>query len=389
MMRLSDTATMDRSGRSGVSIVVPVFNEEDSLALLCERIRSAMAVEGHDYEIIFVDDGSTDRSPERLRDLAASSDNVRCITFRRNFGKAAALDAGFAAASGEFVITMDADLQDDPQEIPNFIAKLDEGYDVVSGWKRVRNDPAHKTAPSRVFNLVVGRLSGVKLNDFNCGFKAYRAEALEGLSLYGELHRFIPVLLHWRGFRIGEIPVNHHARQFGRSKYGFNRLLKGGLDFLGVMLNTRFATRPLHVFGAAGAVFGLVGTAILFYLCVLWFLGLGPIGDRPLLMLGMLLVMTSFQFITIGLLGEFIQRQGTRPNQAYAVKATQNLERQTPVEIPMARRLAEVARRMREGYADEYDDHSTRHDGPSHREVQQSEPAAPSQPRPLSRRARR
>lgn len=388
-MRQNDIATVDASGRSGVSIVVPVFNEEDSLALLCERIRSVMAAEGREHEIIFVDDGSTDRSPERLRDLASAFGEVRCITFRRNFGKAAALDAGFAAASGEFVITMDADLQDDPQEIPNFIAKLDEGYDVVSGWKRVRNDPAHKTAPSRVFNLVVGRLSGVKLNDFNCGFKAYRAEALDGLSLYGELHRFIPVLLHWRGFRIGEIPVNHHARQFGRSKYGFNRLLKGGLDFLGVMLNTRFATRPLHVFGTAGAVFGLAGTAILFYLCALWFLGLGPIGDRPLLMLGMLLVMTSFQFITIGLLGEFIQRQGSRSDRPYAVKATQNLEHRTQAEIPGARGLTEIARRMREGYADEHDDHSTRHDGASRREIQQPEPATPSQPRPLPRRARR
>ena len=197
-MKLYEAIAADASERAGVSIVVPVYNEEDSLALLCERIGTVMADAGLDHEIIFVDDGSTDASPERLKALAGSLDNVRCITFRRNFGKAAALDAGFAAASGEFVITMDADLQDDPQEIPNFIAKLHEGCDVVSGWKRVRNDPVHKTLPSRVFNLVVSRLSGVKLNDFNCGFKAYRAEALEGLSLYGELHRFIPVLLHCR-----------------------------------------------------------------------------------------------------------------------------------------------------------------------------------------------
>ena len=221
---------------------------------------------------------------------------------------------------------MDADLQDDPQEIPSFIAKLEEGYDVVSGWKRVRNDPVNKTLPSRVFNMVVSRLSGIRLNDFNCGFKAYRAEALEGLSLYGELHRFIPVLLHWRGYRIGEIPVNHHARQFGQSKYGLNRLLKGGLDLLGVMLNTRFATRPLHVFGAAGALFGLAGTLVLAYLSLLWIAGYGPIGDRPLLLLGMLLVMTSFQFLTIGLLGEFIQRQGAGYQQPYAIKSTLNLE---------------------------------------------------------------
>ena len=388
-MKFHEAIAVDASERAGVSIVVPVYNEEDSLALLCERIGTVMADAGLDHEIIFVDDGSTDASPERLKALAGSLDNVRCITFRRNFGKAAALDAGFAAASGEFVITMDADLQDDPHEIPNFIAKLHEGCDVVSGWKRVRNDPVHKTLPSRVFNLVVSRLSGVKLNDFNCGFKAYRAEALEGLSLYGELHRFIPVLLHWRGYRIGEIPVNHHARQFGRSKYGFNRLLKGALDFLGVMLNTRFATRPLHIFGAAGAVFGLTGTAILAYLCVLWILGLGPIGDRPLLMLGMLLVMTSFQFITIGLLGEFIQRQGSRSDHPYTIKTTLNLEDKLQTGIPAARRLAEIARRMREGHPDEHHDNPARHDRAPYREIQQSEPAPSSEPGPIPRRARK
>lgn len=387
-MKSNDIVAMDPSERTGVSIVVPVYNEQDSLFPLFERIPAVMAAAGHGYEIVFVDDGSTDASPERLKALAGSHENVRCITFRRNFGKAAALDAGFAVARGEYVITMDADLQDDPQEIPNLLAKLDEGYDVVSGWKRVRNDPAHKTLPSRVFNAVVGRLSGVRLNDFNCGFKAYRAEALEGLSLYGELHRFIPVLLHWRGYRIGEVPVNHHARQFGQSKYGFNRLLKGGLDFLGVMLNTRFATRPLHVFGTAGALFGLAGTAILTYLCVLWFLGLGPIGDRPLLMLGMLLVMTSFQFITIGLLGEFIQRQGLRSDHPYTIKATLNLEQRPQAAAP-AQQLADLARRMREGYPDDPHDNSARHDRASRRQVQQSEPAAPPQPEPLPRRARK
>ena len=388
-MKFGEIAAVDASERAGVSIVVPVFNEQDFLALLCERIAAVMADAGHDYEIIFVDDGSTDASPERLKLLADAQQHVRCITFRRNFGKAAALDAGFAAASGEFIITMDADLQDDPREIPNFIAKLHEGYDVVSGWKRVRNDPVHKTLPSLAFNLVVSRLSGVRLNDFNCGFKAYRAEALEGLSLYGELHRFIPVLLHWRGYRIGEIPVNHHARQFGSSKYGFNRLLKGGLDFLGVMLNTRFATRPLHVFGAAGAVFGLTGTVILTYLCVLWLIGLGPIGDRPLLMLGMLLIMTSFQFITIGLLGEFIQRQGARSDHPYTIKATLNLEHRLQTGVSAAQRLAETARRMRESHPDGHHDYPARYDGTPYREVQQSEPAAPTEPQPLPRRARK
>lgn len=353
---------------TGVSIVVPVYNEQDSLVPLRERIGAVMQDAGLSYEIIFVDDGSTDASPDRLRQLAETDGAVRCITFRRNFGKAAALDAGFAVASGEFVITMDADLQDDPVEIPRFIEKLQDGYDVVSGWKQVRHDPAHKTLPSRVFNTVVGRLSGVRLHDFNCGFKGYRAEALDGLSLYGELHRFVPVLLHWRGFLVGEIAVTHHARRFGQSKYGFNRLLKGGLDFLGVMLNTRFATRPLHVFGAAGAIFGLAGMSILAYLSLLWLVGMGPIGDRPLLMLGMLLVMTSFQFLTIGLLSEFIQRQGTRQDRAYAIRTTTNLEAR-PAGAPAAQ-LARLARTMRENHPDgQSDDHPARHDGQARRQV--------------------
>ncbi len=300
------------------------------------------------YELIFIDDGSTDASRERLREMADADRRVRCILFRRNFGKAAALDAGFAAATGDIVITMDADLQDDPAEIPNFIAALEDGHDVVSGWKVVRHDPLNKTLPSRIFNVVVGRLSGIRLHDFNCGFKAYRAEALHGLSLYGELHRFIPVLLHWCGFRIGEIRVKHRARQFGQSKYGIGRLLKGGLDLLGVLLNTRFATRPLHVFGATGLLFGVLGIAILTYLSALWMAGLGPIGDRPLLLFGMLMVMSAFQFLTIGLLGEFIQRQGAGKERRYSIETTYNLVATDEDIQAAASQLAALGRRMRE-----------------------------------------
>ncbi len=362
------------AGQPEISIVVPVFNEQDSLVPLCEQIAAVMDEVCRSYEILFIDDGSTDATPKRLETLASADERIRCITFRRNFGKAAALDAGFSAASGHIVITMDADLQDDPSEIPNFLDALDQGYDVVSGWKLVRNDPLNKTLPSRVFNRVVSRLSGVRLNDFNCGFKAYRAEALEGLSLYGELHRFIPVLLYWRGYRIGEIPVNHHARQFGQSKYGFSRLLKGGLDFLGVMLNTRFATRPLHVFGGAGLVFGLLGFAILFYLTVLWFAGLGPIGNRPLLLFGMLLVMTAFQFVTIGLLGEFIQRQGAGKERRYTIASVQNLDDAVAVETATDRQISNAvqllniaARRMKEGQHDERHDDTSGHGRKAHR----------------------
>lgn len=318
----------DKTGLNAalISFVVPAYNEADSVSLLADEI--AVVLNGMDqaFEIIFIDDGSTDKTPEALAALASQHQHIKTITFRRNFGKAAALDAGFAAAQGDVVFTMDADLQDDPAEIPNFLKAIENGADVVSGWKHVRHDPIDKTLPSKVFNGVVGRLSGVRLNDFNCGFKAYRSEALEALTLYGELHRFIPVLLHWKGFRIAEVPVNHRARQFGKSKYGMSRLFKGALDLMGVMLNTRFATRPLHVFGGSAMIFGMIGFAALSYLTVLWFIGAGPIGNRPLLMFGMLMVMTAFQFLTIGLLGEFIQRQGATKQRRYTIRETTNIQ---------------------------------------------------------------
>lgn len=330
-----------------VSIIIPAFNEEDSIAKLHAEITDVFAGLDREAEIIFIDDGSSDATPERIAALCDDHETTRLIRFRRNFGKAAALDAGFSVARGEIVFTMDADLQDDPAEIPRFLEALDGGLDVVSGWKHQRNDPLDKTLPSKVFNGVVGRLSGVSLHDFNCGFKAYRAEALDGLKLYGELHRFIPVLLHWQGFRAGEIPVNHRARQFGKSKYGMGRLFKGGLDFLGVMLNTRYATRPLHVFGGAGFLFGGIGFAILAYLSALWLAGAGPIGDRPLLLLGILMVMTSFQFVTIGLLGEFIQHQGASRTSRYTIRSTTNID-DGQIAPELVRRLRDTAAMMKE-----------------------------------------
>lgn len=309
-----------------ISIVIPAYNEEDSIKPLVDEIFAVARTLPQRFEIIFVDDGSSDNTPNVIADLCGQHEEIKQIAFRRNFGKAAALDAGFAVANGDIIFTMDADLQDDPAEIPNFLAKLEAGHDVVSGWKHVRHDPIDKTLPSKVFNKIVSRMSGVGLNDFNCGFKAYRREALEDLNLYGELHRFIPVLLHWKGFRIGEVAVNHRARQHGKSKYGMGRLFKGALDFLGVMLNTRYATRPLHVFGGVGFVFGGIGMAILAYLSTLWAVGAGPIGNRPLLLFGILMVMTSFQFITIGLLGEFIQRQGANREKQYNILETRNIE---------------------------------------------------------------
>ena len=303
-----------------ISIVVPVFNEEESLERLFQEILTAAAPQTHALQVVFVDDGSSDGSVKLLRAMADAHPEITLIEFRRNFGKAAALDAGFKAARGDVVFTMDADLQDDPAEIPRFLEMIDDGYEVVSGWKQVRHDPLGKTLPSKVFNTVVSRMSGIKLNDFNCGFKAYTREAIQGLNLYGELHRFIPVLLHWQGFKVGELVVNHRPREFGVSKYGLERLFKGALDLVAVVLNTRYATRPLHVFGLMGAGLGVGGMAILSYLTVLWFAGLGPIGDRPLLMLGMLMVMSSLQFLTVGLLGEFIQRQNAGGERRYVIR---------------------------------------------------------------------
>ncbi len=334
-----------------ISIIIPAYNEADSVAILVDEIDTSMAMIEQAYEVIFIDDGSTDATAQKLAHLGAGNPNLKTITFRRNFGKAAALDAGFAVAQGDIIFTMDADLQDDPAEIPNFLNAIGTGLDVVSGWKHVRHDPIDKTLPSKIFNRIVSRLSGVRLNDFNCGFKAYRAEALEGLNLYGELHRFIPVLLHWRGFHIGEIAVNHRARQFGTSKYGMGRLFKGALDFLGVMLNTRYATRPLHVFGGAGFVFGGIGFAILGYLSVLWLIGAGPIGNRPLLFLGMLMVMTAFQFVTIGLLGEFIQRQSSNQPRRYTIREMTNIRFQRRSSDHLVDDLIATAARMKEAQA--------------------------------------
>ncbi len=311
-----------------LSIIVPAYNEQDSIEELYTDIGKACDAKGYGWELIFIDDGSTDATPERLRDLAQKDGRVRVVTFRRNFGKAAALDAGFQRASGDIIITADADLQDDPAEIPNFVARIKAGYDVVSGWKQTRHDPLGKTLPSKLFNEVVSRVSGIRLHDFNCGFKAYRPESVKGLRLFGELHRFIPVILHWRGYRVGEMVVNHRPRKFGHSKYGIERLLKGLFDLMTVMLTTRFSARPLHIFGGAGFIFGATGALCLFYLAVLWLLGLGPIGNRPLLTFAWLFVVVGVQLISMGLLAELIQRQRVDDPLGYVIKSdTKTLSR--------------------------------------------------------------
>ena len=291
-----------------ISIVIPLHNEERSVGLLYEELQAALEPLGQDWEAVFVDDGSIDGSFAALTRLHDAHENVRVVRLRRNFGKAAALATGFAQASGETVVTIDADLQDDPGEIPRLLVKLDEGFDLVSGWKTRRRDPLRRRVLSRIFNWVTGRVSGLRLHDMNCGLKAYRAEVVNGLPLYGELHRFIPVLAHYRGYRIAELPVNHRPREHGRSRYGVERYIRGFLDLLTVSFIGRYRHRPLHLFGGLGLVLGLVGGAILVYLTVVKALG-HAIGERPLLTLGVLLVVVGLQFFSLGLISEMLTSQ--------------------------------------------------------------------------------
>jgi glycosyltransferase involved in cell wall biosynthesis len=288
-----------------LSVVVPVRNEERSVELLYDEVQAALDPLGREWEAVLVDDGSTDGSFAALTRLHSRAQNVRVVRLRRNFGKAAALAAGFRQSRGDVIVTLDADGQDDPAEIPRLLAKLDEGFDLVSGWKTKRRDPWRRRLLSRIFNSVTGRISGIRLHDMNSGLKAYRAEVVRGMPLYGELHRFIPVLAHYRGFRVAELPVNHRAREYGRSRYGLERYLRGFFDLLTVTFMGRYRHRPLHLFGGLGLTLGFVGFLICVYLTILWFAG-HAIGHRPLLTLGVLLVVVGMQFLSLGLIGEMI-----------------------------------------------------------------------------------
>jgi glycosyltransferase involved in cell wall biosynthesis len=299
-------ASLATEGRCGVSVVVPLYNEEQTLEPLYAEL--GVALSGVDWEVVYVDDGSTDGSHQRLASLHASNPNVRVIRLRRNFGKAAALSAGFGVARGEVVVTIDADLQDDPAEIPQLLAKLEEGYDLVSGWKCTRRDPVARRAFSRIYNGATAVVTGVRLHDMNCGLKAYRAEVLANVRLYGDLHRFIPVLAHNLGFRTAEIPVNHRPRLVGKSRYGLERYARGLFDLLTVAYLGRYRYRPLHFFGGIGMLLGAVGSVILLYLTAIK-LGGAAIGGRPLLMLGILLFVVGVQVFSLGLVGELLTSQ--------------------------------------------------------------------------------
>lgn len=303
-----------------ISFVIPIYNEAGSLEKLYESIRVQTEAITNDFEIVLIDDGSSDTSFEIMQKLARHDHRVKIIKFRRNFGKSIALNEGFRLAEGDIIFTMDADLQDDPHEIPRFLAKIEEGYDLISGWKHKRKDPVlSKNLPSKLFNFMISLFSGLKLHDHNCGFKAYRKSVAKGLSLYGDLHRYIPAVAHAAGWKVSEIPVAHHERTFGKSKYGFERFSHGLFDFITVIFITRYLKRPMHFFGWFGLVFSLAGFGICGYLTVLWFTG-EQIGERPLLMLGVLLLLMGCQFISVGLIAEMITYNKQKNSQDNAIE---------------------------------------------------------------------
>ncbi len=310
-----------------ISVVVPLVNEAESLNQLHRELTVAFDAVGlgeGEGEILFVDDGSRDSSWRVISELARLDPRVRGIRFRRNFGKAAALTAGFRNSRGGTIFTLDGDLQDDPSEIPRFLRKLDEGFDVVSGWKKTRHDPWHKVGPSRVFNALVSRMTGCRLHDHNCGFKAYRRAVVEEVNLYGELHRFVPVLAFARGFAVAEVVVNHRARRFGRSKYGVARFVKGLLDLLTVQFLSRFGQRPLHVLGGLGLLLLGLGGLGLAYLAGLWLMGYRPIGDRPLLAYSSTMLGVGTQLLSLGILAELVTAFQIRSVDTFSVAETLN-----------------------------------------------------------------
>ena len=304
-----------------VSIVVPLYNEDESLIHLANEIKSAFRDLPIQGEVIFVDDGSSDKSLRIIKDICRTDQRFRYISFQMNYGKSAALNMGFRAAKGDVVITMDADLQDDPHEIPNLLKKLDEGYDMVSGWKKKRYDPFIKKYTSKLFNFVTATMSGIKLHDFNCGLKAYRKNVVDNLTIYGEMHRYIPILAKWKGFTVTELVVKHSPRKYGVTKFGASRFFKGFVDLITVTFITRYIKRPMHLFGFFGALAFLLGFAINGYLTYEWIFEQQSLSNRPLLQLGMLLMIVGVQFFTTGLLGEMIVHN-FQTEKEYSIKET-------------------------------------------------------------------
>ena len=308
-----------------VSIVVPVFNEAGSVEPLLAEIDAAMSELGRPYEVVFVDDGSDDGTFGVLEGLAEGRAGVRIVKLRRNFGKSAALAYGFAAVRGDVIVTLDGDRQDDPREIGKLVAALDEGYDLVSGWKQGRQDPASKTLPSRFFNWTVRRTTGIQLHDFNCGFKAYRREAVDAVVVYGELHRYIPVVAAQQGFRVGEVRVAHRRRTVGQSKFGWQRFARGYLDLLTVLFLGRYHSRPQHLFGGLGSLLFLAGFVVAGYLTVDKLAFGHALSDRPLLLLAVLFMIVGVQLVSLGLLSELIVNSRARsgPDPAWIARVVE------------------------------------------------------------------
>ncbi|MHB8053049.1 MAG: glycosyltransferase family 2 protein [Methanoregula sp.] len=302
---------MNQSPTTGISlpdlsIIIPINNEEENIVSLYQKLFEQLQRIQRTYEIIIVDDGSIDSTFEKITRLQIQDPRIKIIKFRKNFGKSTALNVAFHYAKGQVIITMDGDLQDDPGDIPQFLAKIDEGFDLVSGWKYPRFDPLTKTIPSKFFNKITCLFTGVDIHDFNCGFKAYKRVVIKNIQLYGEMHRYIPALAAWKGFKITEIKIRHHPRVSGKSKYGFSRLIKGVLDLITVKFLTNYASRPLHVFGLPGFASLFVGLIIGIYLVLQKYIENIQIGERPLLLLSILLILIGLQFISLGLIGEML-----------------------------------------------------------------------------------
>ncbi len=291
-----------------VSIVIPLFNEEESLVELSVALKKALDPIRTNWEVIFIDDGSTDSSYSKIQEIHRVNSRFKCIKFKRNYGKSAALQEGFKAAIGDYVITMDADLQDDPEEIPKLIQKINEGFDLVSGWKKVRKDPFIKKHTSKLFNLVTSIMVGLRLHDYNCGLKAYTKDVVKSLKVYGEMHRYIPALAHLSGYKVTEIPVVHHERKYGKTKFGVSRFINGIFDLITVIFTTQYMKRPLHLFGLIGMLSFAAGFGILLYLTILKFVESTPISGRPLFFVGILFAIVGVQFFSIGLIAEMITR---------------------------------------------------------------------------------
>lgn len=302
-----------------VSLVIPLLNEEESLMPLYNEIKKIVDKLKINYEIVFIDDGSTDSSLQKLRELNRKDRNARYISFRKNYGKSAALNVGFKKASGDAIITMDADLQDDPAEIENLLEKLDNGWDMVSGWKKVRFDPFVKKHSSKFFNYTTRVLTKIKIHDFNCGLKAYKRDVIKNINVYGELHRYIPVLANNKGFTVTEIPVKHHPRRYGKTKFGISRFFKGFIDLLTVMFNSRYIKRPMHLFGFFGVTAFILGIIVNLWLSYEKIFLDKNLGDRPILFLGILLIIVGVQFFAVGLLGEIIVHNTPR-DEDYNIK---------------------------------------------------------------------